>query len=66
MCVCVCGPTLHQVVLERSPGQHHPAPRSDGAHGLGDVRRFVLQDVALVADHKVWTCMVQILQHTFA
>ena len=69
MCACACararvrvcerGPTLHQVVLEEGGADRDPPPGPNGAHGLGDVGRLVLQDVALVTDHKVWTCRVR-------
>ena len=47
--------TLYEVVLQGSSRQDHSPAGLDGVHGLGHSRRLVLEDVALVTDHKVRT-----------
>ena len=46
-------PVLHEVVLQRVPGEHHPPLRPDGLEGLRDGGVRVLDPMALVADDEV-------------
>jgi len=46
--------TFSEVVLQGSSGEHDAASRLDLAHGLGQGRLVVLENVPLVTHHQVW------------
>jgi len=58
-------PVLHEVVLQWVPGQHHAPGGTDVLQRPRGAGVAVLDPVALVADHHVWTGPRQRSLHTW-